>query len=98
MVFVRTKYVATRLTLLLFVKIPLKFFGPANFDSVLWNIALHQTECPVKYFYLREVWYKAKKKNMCVYCHMLKKTRLGGLDIFFFFNLFFITELMLDGI
>ena len=56
MVFVRTKYVATRLSLLLFVKIPLKFFGPANFDSVLWNIALHQTECPVKYFYLREVW------------------------------------------
>ena len=35
MVFVRTKYAATRLSLLLFVKIPLKFFGPANFDTVL---------------------------------------------------------------
>ena len=55
MVFVRTKYEATRPSLPLFVKIPLKFVGPANFDSVLWNIAHHQTECPVKYFYLREV-------------------------------------------
>ena len=56
-VFARAKNVATRLTCisLLFVKIPLKLFGPANFDSVRWNIALRQTECPVKYFCLREV-------------------------------------------
>ena len=56
-VFARAKNVATRLISLLFVKIPLKLFGPANFDSVRWNIALHQTECPVKYFCLRKVWY-----------------------------------------
>ena len=54
-VFARAKNVATRLTSLLFVKIPLKLFGPANFDLVRWNNALHQTECPVKYFCLREV-------------------------------------------
>ena len=36
---------------------------------------------------------------MCVYCHMLKKIRVGRSEIFFFFLiLFFITELMLDGI
>ena len=36
---------------------------------------------------------------MCVYGHMLKKN-LGsvGLNNFFFLILFFITELMLDGI
>ena len=38
------------------------------------------------------------KKNMCVYCHMLKKIRAGRSGIFFFYILFFITELMLDGI
>ena len=54
-VFARAKNVGTRLILPLFVKISLKLFGPANFDSVRWNIALHQTECPVKYFCLREV-------------------------------------------
>ena len=32
--FARAKNVATRLISLLFVKIPLKLFGPANFDSV----------------------------------------------------------------
>ena len=42
---------------------------------------------------------KAKKKNMCVYCHMLKKIRVGRLEILFFLTLFFIlTKLMLDGI
>ena len=55
-VFARAKNVAIRLISLLFVKIALKLYGPANFDSVRWNIALHQTECPVKYFCLREVW------------------------------------------
>ena len=54
-VFARTKNVATRLISLLFVKIPLKLFSPTNFHSVRWNIALHQTECPVKCFCLREV-------------------------------------------
>ena len=33
---------------------------------------------------------------MCVYCHMLKKIRVGRSEIYFF--KFFITELMLDGI
>ena len=43
--------------------------------------------------------YKAKKKNMCVYCHMLKKIRVGRSEINFFFSLFFfITEFMLDDI
>ena len=36
------------------------------------------------------------KKNMCVYCHMLKKIRDGRLDVFLI--LFFIAEMMLDGI
>ena len=27
---------------------------------------------------------KAKKKNMCVYCHMLKKIRVGRSEIIFF--------------
>ena len=40
---------------------------------------------------------KAKKK-MCVYCHMLKKIRVGRSEIIFFLVLFFIAELMLDGI
>ena len=35
---------------------------------------------------------------MCVYCHMLKKIRVGRSEIIFFLILFFITELMLDGI
>ena len=39
-----------------------------------------------------------QKKNMCVYCHMLKKIRVGRSEIIFFLILFFITELMLDGI
>ena len=39
-------------------------------------------------------WGKAKKKNMCVYCHMLKKIRVGRSEILFFFILFFITKLM----
>ena len=76
--FVRTKYVATRLSLLLFVKIPLKFFGPANFDSVLWNIALHQTECPVKYFYLREVW---STTILWTDVHVCTATQLGNVLI-----------------
>ena len=42
---------------------------------------------------------RPKIKNMCVYCHMLKKIRVGRSEIIFFFLiLFFITELMLDGI
>ena len=44
-----------------------------------------------------EVGNKAKKK-MCVYCHMLKKIRVGRSEMIFFLILFFITELMLDGI
>ena len=39
-----------------------------------------------------------QEKNMCVYCHMLKKIRVGRSEIIFFLILFFITELMLDGI
>ena len=39
-----------------------------------------------------------QKKNMCVYCHMLKKIRVGQSEILFFLILFFITKLMLDGI
>ena len=35
---------------------------------------------------------------MCVYGHMLKKIRIGPLEIFFFLILLFITELMLNGI
>ena len=42
--------------------------------------------------------HEAKKKNMCVYCHMLKKIRVGRSEIIFFLILFFITVLMLDGI
>ena len=38
------------------------------------------------------------KKNMCVYCHMLKKIRVGRSEMIFFLILFFISELMLDGI
>ena len=34
-VFTRAKNVATKQISLLFVEIPLEFFGPANFDSVL---------------------------------------------------------------
>ena len=41
---------------------------------------------------------RPKKKNMCVYCHMLKKIGVGRSEIIFFLILFFITELMLDGI
>ena len=44
------------------------------------------------------IFHKAKKKNMCVYCHMLKKIRVGRSEIIFFLILFCITELMLDGI
>ena len=40
---------------------------------------------------------KAQKKNMCVYCHMLKKIRVGRSEKIFFLILFFITELMLDS-
>ena len=37
--------------------------------------------------------YKAKKKkNMCVYCHMLKKIRVGRSEILFFLILFFIID------
>ena len=32
------------------------------------------------YFFLS----KAKKKNMCVYCHMSKKSRVGRSGLFFF--------------
>ena len=36
---------------------------------------------------------------MCLYCHMLKKFRVGMSEIIFFLILlFFMTELMLDGI
>ena len=35
---------------------------------------------------------------MCVYCHMLKKIRVGRSEMIFFLNFIFITELMLDGI
>ena len=35
---------------------------------------------------------------MCVYSHMLKKIRDGRSEFFFFLILFFITEMMLDGI
>ena len=35
----------------------------------------------------RYIW--GQKKNMCVYCHMLKKIRVGRSEIFFFFNLIF---------
>ena len=35
---------------------------------------------------------------MCVYCHMLKKIRVGLSEMIFFLILFFISELMLDGI
>ena len=52
----RAKNEATRLISLLFVKINLKLFGLANL-LVRWNIVLHQTECPVKYFCLRKVWF-----------------------------------------
>ena len=31
------------------------------------------------------VFHKANKKNMCVYCHMLKKIRVGRSEIIFFF-------------
>ena len=42
---------------------------------------------------------KAKKKNnMCVNDHMLKKIRVGRSEIYIFLILFFITELMLDGV
>ena len=34
---------------------------------------------------------------MHVYCHMLKKIRVGRSEIIFFLILFFVTELMLDG-
>ena len=40
----------------------------------------------------------AKKKNMYVYCHMLKKIRVGRSEKLFFLILYFITELILDGI
>ena len=46
---------------------------------------------------LRQI-YKANKKKMCVYCHMLKKIRVGRSEMLFFLILFFITKLMLDGI
>ena len=31
-----------------------------------------------------------KKKNMCVYCHMLKKIRVGRSEIIFFLNIIFL--------
>ena len=35
---------------------------------------------------------------MCVYCHMLKKIRVGRSEIYIFLISFFISELILDGI
>ena len=35
---------------------------------------------------------------MCVYCHMLKKIKVGRSEMIFFLILVFITELMLDCI
>ena len=40
----------------------------------------------------------AKINNMCVYGHMLKKIRVGRSKIICFLILFFVTELMFDGI
>ena len=39
--------------------------------------------------YIAILYNKAKKKNMCVYCHMSNKSRVGrsGLIFFFFFFL-----------
>ena len=54
--------------------------------------------CP-KYFTLDTATCNlGQKKNMCVYCHMLKKIRVGRSEIIFFLILFFITELKLEGI
>jgi hypothetical protein len=32
-----------------------------------------------------QITWKAKKKNMCVYCHLLKKNRVGRSGLLFFF-------------
>ena len=40
---------------------------------------------------------RPKKKNNGVYCHMLKKIRVGRSEIYIFLILFFISELILDG-
>jgi hypothetical protein len=42
--------------------------------------------------------HEAKKKNMCVYCHLLKKNRVGRSDLSFFFNIFFILKFSEFGI
>jgi hypothetical protein len=34
-----------------------------------------------------------QKKNMCVYCHLLKKNRVGRSDLFIFLKIFFILKL-----
>ena len=84
-VFARAKNVATRLISRLFVKIALKLFGPPNFDSVRWTIALHQTECPVKYFCLRKVWgHTLKRYKLSLLIHVLYvKRQLKLLYIYF---------------
>ena len=42
--------------------------------------------------------FSRQAKNIFVYCHMLKKIRVGRSDIIFSLILFFITELILDDI
>ena len=44
---------------------------------------LNLNKNPWKYCQLRHL---GRKKNMCVYCHMLKKSRVGQSALFFFFN------------
>ena len=45
------------------------------------------------------MYHKAKKKYMCVYCHMSKKSRVGwsGLIFFFFFLLSTKPEIVVPG-
>ena len=41
---------------------------------------------------------KAKKKYMCVYCHMSKKSRVGRSALIFFFKLSAKPEIVVPGI
>ena len=62
-------------------------------------IFLYEIECLLCSVCLVNLNSLGQKKNMCVYCHMLKKIRVGRSEIiFFYFIFFFISELILDGI
>jgi hypothetical protein len=53
------------------------------------NTCIIRSEC-THYAYI--LLCKAKKKNMCVYCHMSKKSRVGRLGLFYYYYFFNIID------